>query len=133
MPVSVDLQEDGYVMVWRIADPWTVKELKDYYPQAKDYLDAATHLVHTLVDLREVHRVSPDVLSARHTSTWNHPRSGQMAVLGASGIVKMTLDTVFRLVQFNRIQFFDSERDARTYLRQLIAQDQPRPADKLIR
>ncbi|HLY28248.1 MAG TPA: hypothetical protein VKQ72_18015 [Aggregatilineales bacterium] len=133
MPISVEMQEDGYVMFWRIADPWTVKELKEYYPQAKVYLDAATHIVHTLVDLRDAHRVSSDVLSGRHTSTWNHPRSGQMAVIGASGIVKMTLDTVFRLVQFTRIRFFDSERDARTYLRQLIAQEQLQPADKLVR
>jgi hypothetical protein len=132
MPVSLELQEDGSIMVWRIADPWTVKELKDNYPQAKAYLDASKRTLHSLVDLQDAHRVSPDVLSARHTTTWNHPRSGHMAVIGASGIIKMTLETVFRLVQFNRVQFFNNESEGRAYLRQLIIQEQIRPADKFI-
>src|SRR5260370_23166639 len=97
MPVSMELQEDGCIMVWRIADPWTIKELKEYYPQAKAYLDSATQMIHSLVDVRDAHRVAPDVLSGRHTSTWNHPMSGQMAVIGASGVIRMTIETVFRL------------------------------------
>ncbi len=126
MPVTFELQEDGCMMVWRIADPWKIEELKAYYPQAKHYLASTTQMIHTLVDVRDAHRVPPDVLSARHTSTWNDPMSGQMAVVGAAGIIRMTMETVFRLVQFTRVQFFDSETEARAYLRKLIAQDRAR-------
>src|SRR5215468_4495231 len=109
MPVLMEMQEDGCIMFWRLADPWTVKELKVYYPQAKTYFDAAPSMIHALVDVRDAHRVPADVLSARHTSTWNHPKSGQTAVVGASGIVKMTMETAFRIVQFTRVRFFDTE------------------------
>src|SRR5258708_22542390 len=129
MPVLMEMQEDGHIMFWRVADPWTVKELKDHYAQAKAFFDAAPFMVHALVDLRDAHRVPTDVLSARHSSTWNHPKSGQTAIIGASGIVKMTIETAFRIVQFTRVRFFDTESDARSYSHQLIAQDRLQRAE----
>jgi len=123
MPVTFELQENGTVMYWKIEDPWKLSELLMYYKQAETIFNNSSHVIHSLVDVRYARQKPAGVLSARHSTTWHHPRSGQTAIVGASPVVKVMVETIFQLVRFNRARFFDSEVEARNYLLMLVAQE----------
>ena len=120
MPVTFELQDNGSLMYWKIADPWTLNELVGYYKEAETVLDNAPHMVHSLVDVQHVHHIPAGVLSARYVTTWHHPRSGQTTIIGATPLIRAMLETLFQVVRFNRVRFFNDEADARNYLLQLI-------------
>lgn len=123
MPVIFELQENGWLMYFKIADPWKMIELVTYYKQTETIFDSASHTVHSLVDVRYARQLPAGVLSVRHVKTWHHPRSGQTAIIGAAPLARAMLDTIFQLTRFNRARFFDSEADARQYLSGLIDQE----------
>ena len=123
MPVILELQENGNVMYWKIEDPWKLNELLMYYKQAETIFNDSSHIIHSLVDVRYARRIPAGVLSARHSTTWHHPRSGHTAIVGASPVVRAMIEAIFHLVHFNRARFFDSEAEARNYLLMLVAQE----------
>jgi hypothetical protein len=117
MPVSLELEENGTLLVWKFSDPWTVPELVVHYPKTAEYFNNAQNTIHSLIDFRNVRTLPANVFSARNTTTWNHPRSGQMVILGASPLIKNLLEVILKLVRFERIRFFESEEEARAYIR----------------
>ena len=123
MPITFELQENGTVLYWKIEDPWKIGGLLIYYKQTETIFNNSSHMVHSLVDVRHARRVPAGTLSARFATTWHHPRSGQTAVIGASPLIKAMIETIFQLVHFDRVHFFDSEAEARSYLLGLIAQE----------
>ena len=123
MPVTFELQENGSLMYWKLEDPWTLPELIGYYKQAESIFDNAPHMVHSLVDVQHVRQIPGGVLSARHAKTWHHPRSGQTVIVGATPLIKAMVETLFQLVRFNRVRFFNDEVEARNYLLRLIEQE----------
>ncbi|SRR5258708_168360 len=123
MPVNLEVKDNGRVMFWRFVDPWSLAELKPLTIQARDILQQATFTVHSIADLRQAHRVPSGVLSARQVTTWHHPRSGQLAVLGASPFIKVMMETIFRIARFDRFRLFDDEAEALAYLQSLIAEE----------
>ena|SRR5579871_5238601 len=120
MPVTFELQENGWLMYFKIADPWKMIDLVTYYKQTEAIFDSATHSVHSLVDVQHARQLPAGVLSVRHVKTWHHPRSGQTAIIGASPLARSMLETIFQLARFNRARFFVNEADARQYLLGLI-------------
>jgi hypothetical protein len=116
MPVTLSLQENGRILYWQLTDPWSVSELTSLYPQVEQYFNNANQPIHSLLDFEAAHRLPSNALSARQTPTWNHPQSGQMAIAGSTAFIRGMLELMFRLVQFNRIKFFEHEPDARRYL-----------------
>ncbi len=123
MAVTFELQENGSLMYWKIEDPWQLNELVGYYKQAAMILDNAPHMVHSLVDVQHVRQIPAGALSASHVTTWRHPRSGQTAIVGATPLIKAMMETLFQLVRFNRVRFFNDEVEARNYLLRLIEQE----------
>jgi hypothetical protein len=123
MPVDLEMKENARVMFWRFVDPWSLAELKPLTIQARDILQEATFTVHSFADLRQAHHVPSGVLSTRQVTTWHHPRSGQLVILGASPFIKIMLETIFRIARFDRFRLFDDEAEALAYLRGLIAEE----------
>src|SRR5262249_17505630 len=123
MPVELELKENGRVMLWRFSDPWSLVELKPLTLQARDIFQKATFTVHSMADLRQARRVPSGVLSTRQVTTWQHARSGQLVLLGASAFARLMMETVFRIARFDRFRFFEDEAEALAYLRGLIAEE----------
>src|SRR5258708_29689561 len=123
MPVTFELQENGTVLYWKIEDPWKLSELISYYKQAEVIFDNASHVIHSLVDVRYARQIPAGALSVRHSTTWHHPQIGQTAIVGASPLIRAMAETIFQLVRFNPARFFNSEAEARNYLLMLVAQE----------
>src|SRR5438128_4715631 len=116
MPVTIELQENGSVVYWKIEDLWKLSELITYYKQAEAIFNNSSNVIHSLVDVQYARQIPAGALSVRHSTTWHHPRSGQTAIVGASPLIRAMAETIFQLVRFNRARFFDSEAEARNYL-----------------
>src|SRR5690242_17175707 len=111
MPVTMEIQRDGRLLVWKFSHPWTVEEVASFASEVKNRMDNAPWMIHSLVDLREMKAIPPRVLSLRNTSTWNHPHSGYTLFLGGSAFAQSLVNTLFRLVHFERIKFFGTEQE----------------------
>lgn len=123
MPVTMEMQRDGRLMVWKFHHPWTVAEVSAHYDQVKALMDNSPCLIHSLVDLRDMKTIPSGALGLRKTSTWDHPRSGYTVFLGGSAFAQSMINTLFRVVRFERIKFFLTEQDALTYVDSLIKED----------
>jgi hypothetical protein len=122
MPVKQELIENGRILQVTFTDPWTVGEMTTLFPQAKEYYDKAPQKIHMLVDMQSRYG-SQGALRARQAPGLFHRNSGQIAVAGANALARSLGEAVFRVARFNRARFFDSQADALTYLRQVIASE----------
>jgi hypothetical protein len=119
MPVTLDLHDEGRIMVLVVEDPWTMNDLKATYPIAQAHLDSAPYKVHTLADLRNMHTVPPNALWDRRSPNITHPNSGLLAVVGGSMFARSLAETAFRIMNFKRVRFFDNVEGAWAYLREV--------------
>ena len=123
MPISLELVEDGHILYYVYSDPWTVEDLTSLTPRVMDYYNQASHKIHTLGDATKLRQVPPGALRVRSVPNLSHPNSGDIAIAGASLLVETISTTIFRLVHFNRVKFFQNADEAWAYLRTVIAEE----------
>jgi hypothetical protein len=120
MPVRVELIENGCILHYVFADPWTLNDMQEVNRRAREYYDAADHTIHVLLDVRKVRALPSGFMRARHNPDVTHPNAGHIAVVGASMLVKTIGDLVARLANFERVTFFEDEQDAWDYLHDIL-------------
>jgi hypothetical protein len=123
MPVTADLIENGRIICLRTASPWNVDETFEAYKVAEGYFDAATHKLHSLVDVRDLVSIPPGVLKVRNTPFISHKNSGNMAVVGAQKLARTLAETMLKLTSFKRARFFETYEEAIDYLKQIITNE----------
>ena len=129
MPINCELRESGHVVYIVASDPWTAAELRAAYRIETPFFDAVGHRVHTLANLAETHHVPAGVLGARSGSPHVfHPNRGEIAIVGASSLLRALLETAVRVVRFQGLHFFDTEDEAWDYLRAVIARERSQHA-----
>ena len=124
MPIKNELIENGHVLLSVYETPWGLEDLVGFNALAAKHYAQATHKIHLLIDARQMGTIPYGVLRSRAYSHFTHPRSGAIAVVGASTIARALAETVLRLAHFDRAKFFMTQEEALEYLRTVIAREQ---------
>ncbi len=123
MPVRQEIQENGHLIAYRISDPWQIDDLIKFFPEDRVYRSTARHKVHTLVDVQTMRYVPPGAIRTRFAPALIHPNSGEFVVVGITPRVHQVLRIILRLARFERVQVFQHEEAARSFLRGVIASE----------
>ncbi len=124
MPVTLELQENGRVLIYTFVDPWEIGDLIALYPQSQEYLRTAQRKIYTLADVRRAKKIPSGILNLRHGPDWSHPNGGTVAIVGANGLLRTFASIVFRLSGFEHATYYDSVEEAWAYLRSVLS-DEP--------
>jgi hypothetical protein len=124
MPVTMEFKEGGRICHLVMSDPWTVTELTSQYPNARQIYDAATSPIHILLELNTKtgtwKGARGGILETRTAPGLTHPMAGNVAVIGANSFMRRSVEAVFRIIHFRRVQFFENEAKAMDYLHGLL-------------
>jgi hypothetical protein len=123
MPTTVALIEDGHIIHYVFADPWTLDDMVLITREGKHFYDRSDHKIHVLLDVSRTRKVPPGILTARNNPDMTHPNSGHIAIVGAAGIIKAIGELIVKTTNMSKIGFYTSEQEAWVYLRQLIAKE----------
>lgn len=123
MPVTLELIEDGHILRLMINQPWDMNDFVATFPQTTAYLDAATHTLHSVVNIEGATRDPRGVLRVRHQPAFKHPRGGYIAFCGAIPLARTLTETAMRLIRFKNYKFFHTEAEGMAFLRELIANE----------
>ncbi|HNB51492.1 MAG TPA: hypothetical protein PK530_06095 [Anaerolineales bacterium] len=97
MPTSINWHPDlKNVLVMELSGTVTMDDVLDITMQEGELIKSASVIVQTIIDVRTVHGIPKNFLSAipRITSmpAANHPHSGDKIVVGASGLAESFLN-----------------------------------------
>lgn len=123
MPVDIQLSEDRRYIVYTISDPLNMNDLFEAYKQEKIFRDSVPHTVHSIVDMAGIKRIPPNWLTSKSGPGLTHPRSGSMLFVGLSPGFKIILQTISKIMRYNRMKFFDTRAEADAYMAQLTSRD----------
>ena len=71
------------------------------------------------MDVTLITQVPPGVLSVRYgLPPLDHPKSGQLVVVGAINFVRVMSELVLRMARYTTAEFFDTRDEGWVYLRQ---------------
>ncbi len=85
-----------HILLMTITGNATMNEVLDITAQEGELIKGANHVVHTIIDLREVEGIPNNFLSSvpriLSMPAANHANSGNKIVVGASGMAEMLLN-----------------------------------------
>ena len=120
MAVDFQITDDGWITRLKFTDPWDVGDLLDKFAVGRELRDRSLHSIYTLIDLRDTRQIPPSLLRVRASPVFTHPRSGYIAVIGASTLAQALVEMIAHLSHKDQVGFFASEEQALSYLRRLI-------------
>jgi hypothetical protein len=123
MPINIEVIENGRIIRCIYQSPWGTQDQAEFNKRAAAHYGRSAHKVHMLMDARHVGTPPPGSLAFRSHAPLTHPNSGVIAVVGGSTLMKTLAETVLRLRHSNKARFFNTEEEAMTYLRQVIAEE----------
>jgi hypothetical protein len=127
MPVLVELDPDKRHLIYIISDPVTIDDLLAAYEQEREYRDSIPYTLHSLVDMSKLRSIPPRWLTAKAGPGLTHPRSGEMVFCGLSTSLKIIVQTITRITNYQRMKFFESRDQAEAYMTKLIAKGESQP------
>src|SRR5258707_5048899 len=129
MPVNVEVRENGRVIYFEIADPWTLEEMlagfgKSAAMRDQLYSKNPEAAIHSFIDVHLVKNPPPlGSLRARQSPGLTHASRGEFVVFGANTLTRSLIEMMLKLAHFDKGRFVDDEAEAWAYIRQLIAAD----------
>ena len=124
MPITMQPLESGHILHVKFIDPWTLIDVQNMYKTEQVYRDDSKFIMHTLIDIMELHKIQPSTLTiGRRSPTFNHPRHGHIVIVGTSAFAQALLQTLVRVTRTAQIKFFSTEAEGMAYLHQLIADE----------
>src|SRR5258708_2340960 len=123
MPGKLTLIEDSRVLYFKYTNPLRVEDIEGVNRDAKPYFDKTERVLHVLINVDEIRLVPPGVLRTRDVTALTHPRSGQIAIVGASLFVQSLSEAIFKVVRYSRAKFFHSDEQALVYLRGILVEE----------
>lgn len=120
MPTSIIWHPElKNVLVMELSGTVTMDDVLDITMQEGELIKASREMVQTIIDLRTVHGIPKNFLSAipRITSmpAANHPLSGEKIVVGASGLAESFLNIFSKVGR--KITLFKTMEEAVAYLK----------------
>jgi hypothetical protein len=127
MPVTVRLDPDKRHLIYEMSDPTTIDELLAAYEQEREFRDSIPYTLHSLVDMSRLRGIPPRWLTAKAGPGLTHPRSGEMVFCGLSVSLKIIVQTITRITNYQRMRFFDTREQAEAYMKALLAKSESQP------
>ncbi len=127
MPVKVSLDPQKRHMIYEISEPVTIDDLLEAYEQEREFRDSIPYTLHSLVDMSKLRSIPPRWLTAKAGPGLTHPRSGEMVFCGLSTSLKIIVQTITRITNYQRMKFFDDREKAEAYMAKLIAKTDSQP------
>ena len=106
MPIHTSFSEGGRLVMLTVSDPLTLEELRQNREEGAAYFANAPFMVHTLLDVRPLHAISPGILRIETFRNVTLPTHGLLAVVGASPAVRSVANNLLKLLNFNDVRFF---------------------------
>lgn len=122
MPVNLMFDPQNRYVVYELSDPLDMRELNDAYEQELAYRDATQNTVHLLADISGARKLPTNWLSAQATPGLKHPRSGEILLVGLSMSIRMAVEVVAKVANFDRLRFFNTREEADAHLQMLLEQ-----------
>src|SRR5258708_35692965 len=128
MPINVETRENGRLIYFELADPWTLEEMLAGFGKSQGMRDELYNknpaAIHSFIDVRQVKNPPPmGTLRARQSPGLTHASRGEFVVLGANTLTRTIIEMMLKLAHFDKGRFVDDETEAWAYIRQLIAGD----------
>jgi hypothetical protein len=120
MPVHIRMSEDQTHVIYEFEEPLEIQEVMEAYGKEKDFRNAVSHTVHSIVDMSTIRRVPPNWLVAKAGPGLTHPRSGRMLFVGISHGLRIIIQTILKIMRYDRMKFFATREEAETYMAVLI-------------
>ncbi len=80
--------------------------------------------MHTFINISELRKIPPASLTmVRRSPTLNHPRRGQLVLVGASAFAEALVDVLARVTRASKVRFFKTDDEGMAYLRRVIADE----------
>lgn len=121
MPVELKFSENRRYLIYTISEPFEINDLMQAYQKEREYRDSTDYILHSITDMSALRRIPRNWLTAKAGPGLTHPRSGSILLVGLTPGYKIILNTITKIMRFNRMQFFDSYTDAVEYMDKLIA------------
>ena len=120
MPVTMEIVENGRVIVYKYREPFNLRDLNPLYDQDQEYRDTVDFKVHTILDMEGVKKLPDGILGARIGSpVLSHKRSGVIVVVCAESLAKAVANVVLRISR-KEAKFFNTAEEGWVFLRQYI-------------
>jgi hypothetical protein len=124
MPITSNLGDNGRIFHVVMVDPWERADLIPLTSQIRTHVSCASRPIHTLIDVRQVRRVpSRIVQESRNLLALDHPNCGEFVIVGATKAQQILATLAFRIARSDKVTFVETEDEAWTYLRGLIASE----------
>jgi hypothetical protein len=124
MPVTVEVCEDGYVLLQTYLTPLTLEEIQNSFSATLPHRNSVQHSVHALIDMRNMGQFPFGILRLRISPSLTHPRSGRLVVVGAN---YLTRKLIVLTAQFagsgDKLQFFETLDSAWVFLSKRIQEE----------
>jgi len=120
MPVHVQLSTDETHLVYEMQEPLTIEELMDAYKIERQLRDATQRTLHSIVDMSKIRRIPRNWLTSKAGPGFTHPRSGRILIVGISTGIKIIVQTIIKIVRYDKVQFFDTREEAEAHMQTLI-------------
>lgn len=129
MPVDIQLNPEKRCIIYTLTEPFQLNELFEAYSIEKQYRDNTEHVLHSIVDMSHMKRIPPSWLTAKSGPGFNHPRSGTIIFVGLSVGFKIVIQTILKVIRYDRMKAFDTRAEANEYLDMLLV-EATKPAEQ---
>ena len=125
MPVTMQIAEEGRIVIVTFVDPWQAHEMHPLFQQDRAHRDAFQQQhpgekIHLISDFTQTKNAPQGMLRAVQSPSLSHPTSGMTVVVGASPFIRTIASTGFRTIRYNRAQFVDTLEAAFDCLREIM-------------
>ena len=110
MPATLEVREDGRVLVFTLTDPWELSDLISLAMRSRIHMDRASEPVYRVYDLREAQQLPPGVSQAQGMIGFRHVKAGETVIVGTSPVAS----------RFEGDKRFDNEDQAWSHIRHLM-------------
>lgn len=122
MPVDIQLNPEKHCIIYTLTEPFQLNELFEAYKIEKQYRDNTEYVLHSIVDMSHMKRIPPSWLTAKSGPGFNHPRSGTIIFVGLSVGFKIVIQTILKVIRYERMKAFDTRAEANEFLDTLLEQ-----------
>ncbi len=126
MPINLDLIDNGHILWFQVTGAWKTDEIRPAKEKTQLIFRQAHHPIQALLDLRGA-KVNMALIKASQEVIGGEPlpNSGQIAVVGVPGWMRVLVEQLLRVTgNTDPITFFNSFEDAKTFLRDYIPDDE---------
>lgn len=130
MAVEIHFDESKQFIVYTISDPLSISDLYEAYNKEKAFRDSVDHTVHSIVDMTNVKRIPANWLTAKSGPGLTHPHSGQMLFVGLSPSLKIIVNTILKIMRYDKMRVFNTREAADDFMAYLCHKAQSKHAIK---